>query len=369
MPPLRAARLRALLALVSWAALVVALPLLGLAAAGRPLAEYTHFPPRTEFVPHAPFTWGAFLLLALPAGFAGALFAFALARARPAAAPPLARPLPRWGWLGVALLAGGWSLAWSEGLVPPGWRRHTFTALWVGYILVVNALVCRRSGACPLTQRTGLFLALFPASAAFWWLFEYLNQFVDNWYYAGLEASGGWEYFLQASLPYSTVLPAVLSTWAWLRRQPRIDGLVLPALGAPPRLAWLALGAGAAGLAGIGIAPEALFSMLWLAPLLLLLGLSQLLLGESLLSPLGAGDWRVLLQPALAGLVCGFLWELWNFGSLAKWHYSVPYVSGFYVFEMPLLGYSGYLPFGLECALAIDLVARLVERRPLWPIV
>jgi hypothetical protein len=34
-------------------------------------------------------------------------------------------------------------------------------------------------------------------------------------------------------------------------------------------------------------------------------------------------------------------------------------VQHFHVFEMPLLGYAGYLPFGLECALAADLVARL----------
>jgi hypothetical protein len=98
------------------------------------------------------------------------------------------------------------------------------------------------------------------------------------------------------------------------------------------------------------------------------LGLAQALLGDSLLGPLGAGDWRPLLQPALAALACGFLWELWNYGSLAKWHYSIPYAAGFHLFEMPLLGYAGYLPFGIECALVIDLVARLVERRALWPL-
>jgi hypothetical protein len=33
---------------------------------------------------------------------------------------------------------------------------------------------------------------------------------------------------------------------------------------------------------------------------------------------------------------------------------------------MPLLGYAGYLPFGVTCALVMDLVARLVERRGLY---
>jgi len=33
---------------------------------------------------------------------------------------------------------------------------------------------------------------------------------------------------------------------------------------------------------------------------------------------------------------------------------------------MQLLGYMGYLPFGVMCALALDLVARIVERRSLY---
>ena len=35
---------------------------------------------------------------------------------------------------------------------------------------------------------------------------------------------------------------------------------------------------------------------------------------------------------------------------LAKWIYAVPYVHRFQVWEMPLLGFGGYLPFGMECA-------------------
>jgi hypothetical protein len=53
--------------------------------------------------------------------------------------------------------------------------------------------------------------------------------------------------------------------------------------------------------------------------------------------------------PALAALFCGFFWELWNVNSLAHWEYSVPFVQRFHIFEMPILGYAGYLPFGLEC--------------------
>ena len=57
-----------------------------------------------------------------------------------------------------------------------------------------------------------------------------------------------------------------------------------------------------------------------------------------------------MVSAALAALICGFFWEMWNFYSLARWTYSVPLVHRFQIFEMPLLGYAGYLPFGLECA-------------------
>jgi hypothetical protein len=205
-------------------------------------------------------------------------------------------------------------------------------------------------------------------SAVFWWLYEYLNQVADNWYYRGVDAAGDWDYFFQATLPFSSVLPAVASTWAWLRTFPRIDAMSLPVVRGHPSIAWAALVAGTLALLGIGVWPDALFAMLWLAPLLVAVGWQHLTMGETLFSALARGDWRPVLQPALAALVCGLFWEMWNYGSLAKWHYSIPYAERFHVFEMPLLGYAGYLPFGVHCAVLMDLVARMVERRPVWPL-
>lgn len=353
--------LRAGATLVLGTAIVWAAPLAGLWLAGHTLAPYLHFPPRTHYAAHAPFAWLPFLATSLPVIATLALYAAALARARPApeaAAAP--RRFPWWGAIGIALIAAGWVLAWTGAGLPQAWRRSTFTPLWLGYVVTMNALAYRRSGRSPLTDRAAWLAALFAASAVFWWLFEHLNQFTANWYYTGVAASSGWNYFVQATLPFSTVLPAVASTWAWLRTYPRIEALALPAVRGHRLLAPLALGAGTLALAGIGLWPDALYPVLWLGPLFVFCATQQLLLGETLLSPLARGDWRPLLQPALAGLVCGFFWELWNAGSLAQWHYSVPYVQRFHLFEMPLLGYAGYLPFGVECALVMDLVGRIV---------
>ena len=51
---------------------------------------------------------------------------------------------------------------------------------------------------------------------------------------------------------------------------------------------------------------------------------------------------------ALAGIVCGFFWEMWNFFALPKWCYTIPFVNFAKIFEMPFLGYGGYIPFAWE---------------------
>jgi hypothetical protein len=39
---------------------------------------------------------------------------------------------------------------------------------------------------------------------------------------------------------------------------------------------------------------------------------------------------------------------MWNFYSWPKWVYHTPGAQFLHVFEMPLLGYLGYIPFALE---------------------
>jgi hypothetical protein len=78
---------------------------------------------------------------------------------------------------------------------------------------------------------------------------------------------------------------------------------------------------------------------------------------ETIFSAVTHGDWRPIYLPAIAALICGFFWEMWNFYSAAKWVYTVPYVYRCLIFEMPLLGFGGYLPFGLECAVVGSLIS------------
>jgi hypothetical protein len=110
------------------------------------------------------------------------------------------------------------------------------------------------------------------------------------------------------------------------------------------------------GLALIGIFPDQLFALLWVSPLILILSIQGLSGRRTLLHHLPIGDWRPVVVPALAALTCGFFWEMWNYFSLARWTYTIPYVQRFHLFEMPILGFGGYVPFGLACVVVGSIV-------------
>ena len=341
------------------AIMLLGLPLLGVYLSGQPISKFLEFPPKTRYVQHAAFSWAAFTLYTvfilaciIPLIIRGVRFS-----PKPKHPLPQPRAFPWWGWLGVLTGIASWILAWSRFSWFAALQPHTFSPLWFSSIVVINALCYRRSGTSLMTERPGFFILLFPASAAFWWFFEYLNRFVQNWYYVGPEFSSH-EYFWYATLPFSTVLPAVLSTRQWLLSghwiRQRYSTLRPFGWGKSCWVAAVTLVMAAAGLTAIGVWPNYFFPLLWISPLLILVGVQTLMKQQTIINQMSNGDWSVAVASILAALICGLFWEMWNYFSLAKWQYSIPFVHRFLIFEMPLLGYAGYLPFGLECTVVGD---------------
>ncbi len=106
-----------------------------------------------------------------------------------------------------------WVLAWTRFDTFALFQAHTFFPLWLSLILSVNALIFKQKKTCLLSHSK--FFLLFPVSALFWWVFEYLNRYVENWYYTGSEYPAVTYVFL-ATLSFSTVLPAVESVKTYL---------------------------------------------------------------------------------------------------------------------------------------------------------
>lgn len=264
--------------------------------------------------------------------------------------------------VGGLLLGVSWPLNW----LLPGARTHVlFFPLWLGYILVVDALVLRRTGSSPLTRSPRDFAMLFVISVPVWWLFEAINWRTGNWQYLGRELFSDLEYGFFASLGFSTVMPAVFVTAelvgsvAWFGRfahGPRVP--------VTSRVSAGVFLVGSAMLTVLLALPRYFYPCVWIAVFCLVEPINLWLGRLSIMTRLQQGDWRPVAALSTGALICGFFWEMWNYFSYPKWVYHLPGVAFWPLFEMPVLGYLGYLPFGLE----LYVLAHLVRRRgpELW---
>lgn len=272
------------------------------------------------------------------------------------------RPPVSWsGPAGVLLVSICWPLNW----LVPGLRSHIlFFPLWLGYILVVDAVVRRRRGRSLLSAEPRLFVLLFAVSAPAWWIFEALNLRLGNWIYLPRDQFSPVEYALWASLCFSTVIPAVFESADLVRSLRWVERLRRgPRIGDDARTRSLFLVAGVGMLSLLLAWPRYFFALTWLALVFLLEPIARHLDRRSLLRHWSVGDWRPAVSLALGALLCGLFWEMWNYWAWPKWTYRIPFVDFARVFEMPLLGYGGYLPFGLELyALTYLLLPRRFSR-------
>jgi len=258
-------------------------------------------------------------------------------------------------------LVAWWAMAWTRLAWFAPLQRFTFFPLWLGFIVTINALTFSRTGTCQMVRTPSAWLRLFAASAVFWWMFEWLNRFVHNWHYLGVEDIGPVGYAVHATLSFSTVLPAVAAVREWLGSHLEWENCVAvgPAFWAleRPFTGAALIAFGICALAATGAWPMQTYPALWAAPLALLLGESIWSRRAGAWQQIARGNWRDAAAWAIAGLLCGFCWELWNVHSAAKWIYTVPYVDRGHLFEMPVLGYLGYLPFGIECLLVAERIS------------
>lgn len=254
--------------------------------------------------------------------------------------------IPWQGWLGLGLIIVFWTLNWTL----TGARTHWgFFPLWLGYCLAIDGLVYWRTGTSLLTRSPRKYIGLFLVSAPVWWLFELLNVRTQNWTYSGIEIFTSLEYAFWTTLSFTTVIPAVFGSAEFFAsfdffKRPKRG----PVIGTDKRttvsffiLGWLML-------VLMWAWPRVFFPFIWLSLYFILEPMNIWLKNRSLAEWTRHGDWRPVVALWLGVLLTAFFWEMWNYYSYPKWIYHVPWGDWFHVFEMPLLGYGGYLPFALE---------------------
>lgn len=234
---------------------------------------------------------------------------------------------------------------------------------WWAYIFIVDAVIYRIKGDSLIASRTGEFFHLFVWSAFIWSLFELANLRLQNWHYMYVPSDRTlrWTGYVIA---YATVLPGLFETMELLETCGLFRNLKAGRrLAVTPALLRKFTAAGWLLLALPLAFPRYFFALIWVAFIFLAEPLNYRLGLRSLLKELERGDRRRLYLLLSAGLVCGFLWEFWNFWSGAKWIYTVPLVGNLKLFEMPVAGYLGFPVFAVECYAMYNLITFLRRGR------
>ena len=191
-----------------------------------------------------------------------------------------------------------------------------------------------------------------------------INLRIQNWYYVNLPSMGLIR-FVGYLLAYGTVIPGIYVTQK-----------AFAALLGSIRVRPLSLRFNPASCVALGILmfallmlfPSQLFFLAWIFLIPIIEGYNYAKNRWCFTKDLERGEATSLVSTLLSGLACGLLWEAWNYWAISKWVYSVPFFERFKVFEMPILGYFGFIFFSLETILAINFIREspLVHRHRLW---
>jgi hypothetical protein len=233
---------------------------------------------------------------------------------------------------------------------------------WWSYIIFLDVSLALETG-CHFVLNRRLF-SLVTISVAFWCMFELFNLRMQNWFYINMPSRPAAFRFGSYFLAFGTVIPGILLTKEQLLRLlpevriPRVSKGAYRVYAIPLGLLCLVL-----SLAF----PRYLFGLSWVFLIFIIDGYNYRKGYRSFMRDLEQGALRQFVAAALAGMVCGFLWEFWNYWSITKWVYTVPFFEEGKVFEMPAPGYIGFALFGLETIAFVNLLeeSRFLEK-PRW---
>lgn len=256
-----------------------------------------------------------------------------------------------YGWFGLFLLLVSEFFLFRK--IEPFYSWFYCFAWWA-YILLADSLLLRLRGSSLLTTRRGELWRLLPLSVFIWLLFEAYNLRINNWQYEGVP-SQLWIRWFGYAFSFATVLPGLFITsdlveyflgWQGQRCASERE---IPVTGSRSKSPKIFLPLGLFLCAAPLVWPRYFFPAVWLGPIFLLDPILERLGIQSLWSARTVRSGKKIYSLLLGGLVCGLMWEFWNYWSGSRWIYTVPFFENWKLFEMPALGFLGFPPFALEC--------------------
>jgi len=240
----------------------------------------------------------------------------------------------------------------------PGWY---YTLAWWSFIVAADDANRRLGGRSLLRDRFRHLAYLAYASVLWWTLFELVNLRLGNWYYV-MSPAGRPLRWASGVVAFATVLPAIVVTvtlienLGWLR-----TARVTPLSWTPGKQA-VVLAMGVVSVLLPLAWPDVFYPLIWGSVIFLLEPWNRDHARRSFLRDLEQGEAGPFARTLLAGLVCGGLWELWNYWARTKWIYTVPGFEDVKLFEMPVLGFLGFPPFAVECLVLLRFLGALGDR-------
>lgn len=227
--------------------------------------------------------------------------------------------------------------------------RFYYLFAWYSYIFFIDGIIYMLKKESLIVSRTNDFLFLLLISISFWFIFEIFNILLKNWSYIMLPFDTKLRY-LGYIFSYATVLPAIFQTAEFLEtigifKNSKIKKINLLK---DNKLKFL-LSSGLISFLLSIILPKIFFPLVWISLIFVFEYFNIINENDSLFSDLNEGRGDRIYTIFTAGMICGFMWELFNWKAGAKWIYHIPYLNSPKLFEMPLAGYLGFGFFALEC--------------------
>ncbi len=247
-------------------------------------------------------------------------------------------------YIGIFILIGSASLL---ALQVSFFKTWFFSFAWWSFILLMDSMNYRKSGASLLSESPRNFLFTAFISVFVWLIFELFNLRLKNWSYHNLPESVVLRW-LGYFIAFATVVPAMREIALFMEGLFKKSKLALFRLRATPLLLRIFFISGIIFFFLFIVWPRLFFPFAWLCFIFLLEPVNIWLGNDSLWKDVERRDWTRFWSWVSAGLVAGFFWEFWNFWAASRWEYSLPYLNFWRIFQMPVFGYTGFLPFALE---------------------
>ena len=272
---------------------------------------------------------------------------------------------PKWFWLGIVLHFTTLIILWGKFSEPKIIINFAVIPLFWGFTFILDGIVYKRTGGNSLIEKNpqGMF-AVGMASISGWLLFEYIGFFIgENWIYPKSDLVGVSQFYAYAIIGSAGLFPMLFEWYSFLNsfEKIRIRYTKGPKISFSKTIQIIILIFGLISLFVVSFQPDTFFFLIWISPILIVGSLLSIIGIWTPFTPIAkSGDWSYIALIALSEVIAGFSCEMWNYFSASHnangvietfnpdyWIYSIPYVNVFHIFEMPILGYFGYLPFGV----------------------